>query len=117
MKTLARWLWRSFWLLGIAALVVSITGDGSALYPGTGDGKSKPGESPAPPADRGAVCVVLGTVDVKHGLRSLYPVQGGRVEEIRVEEDQKVQGGQLLLSLDKVPAQLQIELAKADVEA
>lgn len=118
MKTLARWLWRSCWLLGIAALVVSITGAGSALYPKIVDGKSSnPPDAAVAAADQGSVCVVLGTVDVKHGLRSLYPVQAGRVEDVRVEEDQKVKSGELLLSLDKVPARNHIKQAKAEVDA
>jgi membrane fusion protein (multidrug efflux system) len=118
MKILWRWLVRGCWLLGIAALVVSITGAGWTLYSRAGDGPAMSGStSPAPPPEKGLVCVVLGNVDVKHGLRSLAPTQSGRVEKVFVEEDQKVEGGKVLLSLDKEPTNLLIQQAKAEVEA
>jgi multidrug resistance efflux pump len=108
---------RGFWLLGVAALVVSGAGAGWTLYSSTGDG-SRGGSPPAPTAESGRVLgVVVGYVDVKHGVRSLYPVVQGRVEEVHVEEGDKVPAGKVLLSLDRELAELRVREAKEDLRA
>lgn len=118
-STLHRRLTRAAWFLGVAALAVSISGASWALYTRAGDGGSVSRTDPAaaaPALDNGLVCVVHGNVDIKHGLRSLYPLQTGRVEEVLVEEDQVVKAGDVLLRLDREQAQHLIQQAKAGLD-
>jgi multidrug resistance efflux pump len=118
MSKTVRTILRGFWLVGVAALVVSAAGAGWTLYSSPGNGAGRSG-SPAPAAaETGRVLgVVVGYVDVKHGVRALYPVVAGRVEQVNVEENDRVQAGQVLLSLDRELAELQVNLAKADLRA
>jgi multidrug resistance efflux pump len=61
--------------------------------------------------------VCFGYVDVESGIRSLYPLQPGRVEEVDVSENQEVRAGTVLLRLDKGQAEGQVRQARADLEA
>jgi multidrug resistance efflux pump len=116
MNTAVRTVLRGFWLVGVAALVVSVAGAGWALYSRASDGATRGTPTPAASVDTGRVLgVVVGYVDVRHGTRWLYPGQQGRVEQVLVEENEQVQAGQVLLSVDKEPAELLVRLARADV--
>ena len=61
---------------------------------------------PAPPpttattAPSAGWVVCFGTVDLEHGVTSLYPLQAGRVAEVLVRENQVVAEGAELLRLD-----------------
>ena len=66
-------------------------------------------EGEAVPADEGRI-LCFGYVDVKHGVRSLYPLRPGRIAEVLVEENQPVTAGTALLRLDDAAAKLQAEV-------
>jgi multidrug resistance efflux pump len=66
-------------------------------------------------SDNNILC--FGYVDVKHGVRSLYPLQPGRVAELLVEENQPVAAGTALMRLDDESAKLQVQEAEAALEA
>src|SRR5205823_7577134 len=68
------------------------------------------------PAEESRV-LCFGYVDVKHGVRSLYPLQPGRVAEVLVEENQPVSAGTALMRLDDETAQLQVQEAQAALES
>jgi multidrug resistance efflux pump len=61
--------------------------------------------------------VCFGYVDVESGIRSLYSLQPGRVEEVDVAENQDVRAGTVLLRLDKRLAEGQVRQAQADLGA
>src|SRR5438128_9790868 len=73
-------------------------------------------DSEAAPADEGRI-LCFGYVDVKHGVRSLYPLQPGRIAEVLVEENQPVAAGAALLRLDDEAAKLQSQETEASLEA
>jgi multidrug resistance efflux pump len=107
---------RPAWLLGLLALAASLTG-GWAFHSRAG-GNPGPRPTPAPPDDsagRGVVC--FGHVDVEPGISSLYPLQTGRVDEVKVREDEEVPAGAVLLSLDRRPAEALVRQARADLDA
>jgi multidrug resistance efflux pump len=66
------------------------------------------------PAAAGAVC--FGTVDLEHGVTSLYPFQLGRVARILVHENQTVAGGAVLLALEDATARSRLAEAEAALE-
>jgi HlyD family secretion protein len=61
--------------------------------------------------------VAFGHVDVEFGVRSLHPLQPGRVAEVLVHEGDAVKAGAALLKLDQRQAQYLIRQAQADLEA
>src|SRR5215472_14487333 len=56
-------------------------------------------DRPAMPA-----VVALGYVDLEHGIASLAPLQSGRIAEILVRENDRVEAGAALLRLDDTHA-------------
>ena len=92
-----------FWVLGVAVLVGSGAGASWVLYSQASDGVSKDKVSASAPVPEDAAIVTcgIGHVDVKSLVRSLYPLQPGRVEQVLVEENQTVEAGAVLLSVDK----------------
>jgi multidrug resistance efflux pump len=60
--------------------------------------------------------VALGHVDLEHGVASLYPIQPGRVAEVLVHENDRVEAGAPLLRLDDTQARLQLAEAKVALE-
>jgi multidrug resistance efflux pump len=73
--------------------------------------------SASPPASDGAFGVVcFGTVELEHGVASLGPLQGGRVTEVLVVENQKVAAGAELLRLDDAAARSRLAEAETGVE-
>jgi multidrug resistance efflux pump len=71
-------------------------------------------EAPAPEAP---AVVCFGHVDLEHGITSLYPVQPGRVEQVPAVEGKQASAGQVLLRLDRRPAEYAVRLARADLDA
>jgi multidrug resistance efflux pump len=111
--------YHSFARLGLLALITAgvwATGTGRlAQSPAAlAVGDDCPGGSPSGGA-RTVVC--FGYVDIGSGIRSLYPLQPGRVEEVCVSENQEVKAGAVLLRLDKRVAQTQLRQAQADLES
>ena len=56
-----------------------------------------------------ASVVCFGYGDVQHGIRSLAPLQSGRVAEVLVQESQKVSKGEVLIRLDDRDARLLVD--------
>jgi multidrug resistance efflux pump len=107
----------SVWLGGLILLAGSVTGTFMVLHSRAGDGAA-----PAPPetvsaAPRGEGVICIGHVDVEPGVRSLYPLQPGRIVEVLVREEDAVSKGAVLLRLDDRPAKFLVEQAKADLQA
>jgi multidrug resistance efflux pump len=61
--------------------------------------------------------VALGHVDLESGVASLYPTESGRVAEILVHENDRVEAGAPLLRLDDSQARLKVTEAKIALEA
>jgi multidrug resistance efflux pump len=99
-------------MLGGAVLAVSMAAAGATFTKVRAE--PKPVE-PILSADEPVAC--FGHVDVKHGVTSLYPTQPGRVAEVRVEENETVKAGAVLLRLDDTVARLRIQEAEADLQA
>jgi multidrug resistance efflux pump len=107
--------WR-IWFLGIALLAASGVVTAFVLKTRAGDAAARDSvAATALPASNGAVCV--GFVEIEEGIRSLYPLQPGQVEEVLVKEDQLVKSGQVLFRLDDRPAQFLLKQAKLDLKA
>jgi multidrug resistance efflux pump len=119
MNAVLRTARNGFYLLGTGALVVSLAGAGWSLYSRSGEASAQsPGAAVPPLTEEGLVAVVIGHVDTRTGLHNLHPVMQGRVDKVHVKEGQKVKAGDVLLSLDKEHAQIQLQRAeKAALEA
>jgi multidrug resistance efflux pump len=61
--------------------------------------------------------VLSGFVDVEDGIIQLYPLQPGRVKKVLVQENQVVEKGAKLLSLDDTVAQLKLKEAEEALRA
>ena len=61
--------------------------------------------------------VLTGFVDVEDGIIQLNPLQPGRVKKVLVQENQVVEKGAKLLSLDDTVAQLKLKEAEEDLRA
>jgi multidrug resistance efflux pump len=103
-----------FSLLGAGLLAASIGGAVWALRrPGASSGGNPDdGMSPAQP-----IAVCFGRVDVESGVVSLYPLQPGRVESVKVKEGDPVSKGTVLLIMNDQLAISLVEQAKQDLEA
>lgn len=106
---------RSFGVVGAIVLVVSAAGAIFALNP-NGGGNRAGGSPPAEPARPGAV-VCYGNYDVDPGVNSLYPIQPGRVLEVKAKENDHVKKGAVLVLLDDRLAKSRLDQAKADHDA
>lgn len=74
------------------------------------------GRNTLPPGvSSGAVC--FGYVDLEHGTTSLYPLQPGRVAEVLVHENDRVEAGTPLLALEDGAARSRVDEARAAVAA
>ena len=108
----------TFVRLSLLALMVAgtwATGTGRLLH---SSGVAEPIHDRAAHASSDQESVVcFGYVDVESGIRSLYPLQPGRVEEVCVAENQEVKAGTMLLRLDQRLAEGQVRQAQADLEA
>jgi multidrug resistance efflux pump len=60
--------------------------------------------------------VALGYVDLEHGVASLAPISSGRVAELLVHENDRVEAGAELLRLDDTQARLLVAEAKVALE-
>jgi multidrug resistance efflux pump len=107
----------TLWFSGLVVLAISVAGTRLVLHSRAGDNPpaDQPPQVPASSAGDGAVCV--GHVDVEQGIRNLYPVQSGRVEEVLAHEDDTVKANAVLLRLDDRPFQYLLRQAKADLQA
>src|SRR5262249_48663312 len=61
--------------------------------------------------------VALGYVDLENGVASLAPIASGRVAELLVRENDRVEAGAALLRLDDTQARLQVGEAKIALES
>jgi multidrug resistance efflux pump len=68
--------------------------------------------TPAP----GPAVVALGYVDLENGVASLAPISSGRVAELLVHENDRVEAGAALVRLDDAQAQLLVGEAKIALE-
>jgi multidrug resistance efflux pump len=104
----------AFWILGLAALVISAGGAFFALHspasPHTGTKNSQAAASDPGP-------VLYGYVDVESGVTPLYSLQPGRVVEVPAKENAKVEKDQVLVRVDDRLARRQLAEAKADLAA
>lgn len=114
MNPLLRILRNAVWLIGLSALICSLAGAGWSLYGRHEEQTAAQAVGPSTPPDDGAVAVVIGHVDTRQGgPQALHPVVAGRVEEVKARDGQRVRAGELLLSLDKELARLQVSKAQA----
>ena len=110
-----------FGLIGLALLVVSTAGAIFASRNGSGAETGKSGGNGSGAAARSTVC--YGNVDVEPGVTALYPLQPGRVVEVKVKDNDPVKGptattkGDELLRIDDRLAQFRKQEAEADLEA
>ena len=106
------------WLLSVTLLVVSVTGTILVMHSRAGDNPTKNGSgNPPPTAPTGEGVICTGNVDLENGIRSLYPVQPGRVAEVLVHEDDAVKAGDVLFRLDDHLAKYQLDQAEAALRA
>jgi multidrug resistance efflux pump len=102
----------SWALLGVVLLLTSV---GVTVWANRGrESDSSVGNSSV---GRTPVAVCFGRIDVPSGVASLYPLQPGRVAEVRVKEGQDVQAGEVLLVLDKQLAEQLVVQALQDLAA
>jgi multidrug resistance efflux pump len=100
--------WLSFvWLLGVAALAVSLGGAGWMMRSSAG-----PPAAPSTGAPPAAQLHCIGFVDVKDGVSFPYPVLPGRVVEVKVSEGVAVKAGDLLFRMDDRAQRKDVERAE-----
>jgi multidrug resistance efflux pump len=107
---------RTFVILGIILILASIVGAKFALDHRTAAATStqkNAGEANQLP-DK---IVCWGFFDVEPGEARLYPTQFGRVVEVKPENYQVKEAGEVLLQVDDKLARLDVEKAKASVKA
>ena len=68
------------------------------------------------PVARSPGVVALGYVDLENGVASLAPIQSGRVAELLVHENDRVEAGAALLRLDDTQARLRVAEARVALE-
>jgi multidrug resistance efflux pump len=107
---------RSYLLLILVCVGLLAGSIGVAIWalrrPAASSQTDNQGDSPLQP-----IAVCFGRVDVESGVVSLYPLQPGRVEEVKVKEGEPVTKGAVLLVLDnQLPINL-VEQARQDLEA
>jgi multidrug resistance efflux pump len=108
---LARRIPLAVWLGGVllaASLVIAVV----ALRSHAGDR-----DAPQPTSSTPIRPVAVGHVDVEGGVTPLYPVQPGRVVQIDAKEGVHVEAGVPLVRLDDTLAQIQVDEARAALEA
>lgn len=98
-------------LLGVVLLAASV---GAAVWFLRNPHANAEPPSAESPAAGAPLAVCFGRVDVESGVVSLYPVQPGRVESVRVKEGESVRKGSVLLTLDHKLADLLVEQARQD---
>jgi multidrug resistance efflux pump len=106
---------RTFVILGVILILASIVGAKFAIDHQTSAGTSthkNAGEANQPP-DK---IVCWGFFDVEPGEARLYPTQFGRVVEVKPENYQVKETGEVLLQIDDKLAKLDVEKAKAAVK-
>lgn len=104
---------RVFGVVGLVLLVASMAGAIFALNPGQGDASKM--MLPTPVHEKSVVC--YGTVDVEQGVTPLFPLQGGRVVEVMVKDNDAVKSGAPLLRIDDRLANFRLNEAEADLRA
>ncbi len=107
-----RYASRTSAVLGLLALAASLAGARWLLHARADTGAGPAADAPAPEK---VIC--FGYVDVESGVASLYPLQPGRVERIRVREGQAVRAGDVLLTMDRRAADCLVRQARADLAA
>src|SRR5947209_1214874 len=99
------------WPVALAVATVALTS--AVLFRRSATARTAPSAAPAAPA-QGVVC--FGTVDLEAGVTSLFPLQGGRVAEVLVRENQAVAQGAEILRLDDKLARSRLAEADAGLE-
>src|SRR5947207_1632078 len=101
----------------VVAVAVALTW-GAVLFRRSAAAPSAPpppaGSATAAESDAGVVC--FGTVDLDHGVASLYPLHPGRVAKVLVRENQTVSEGAELLRLEDGVARSRLAEAEAALE-
>lgn len=111
----ARGLIRPLFLVAIGAVLIlaAVWFRRTAAAPTAVDA-GEPTRASASHAGDGVVC--FGTVDLERGVAALNSIQPGRVTEVLVSENQRVNQGAELLRLEDAGARSRLEEAKAAVE-
>jgi len=106
---------RLYWIAGLVLLIGTVVSAGFVFNSGVrGSGDSATAVPAAPSLAHDVMS--LGYVDNRDGVSGLYPVQPGRVKELR-KEDFVAKKGDWLLRLDNRFAKYRLEEAKADRDA
>jgi multidrug resistance efflux pump len=101
------------WLLGVAALAVSLAGAGWMMRSDAGPSTNgSPGSGPT-----SALLYCIGHVDVENGVTYPYPVTPGRVVEVKVREGQAVKAGDVLFRTDDRGERKDVERAENAIAA
>ena len=106
--------WKKMAALLAAVMVVAIT----ASLAGVADrhpAGAPPADAPGARDGRSAVAVARGIVDVEGGIVQLAASRDGVVQEVIVEEGEKVRAGQPLAVLDDRAARLSLAVATAEL--
>jgi multidrug resistance efflux pump len=106
---------RLLWPAALVALGVALTA-AAVLF--SHSGSTSPSATPTAetPNVSGEGVVCFGTVDLEHGVASLYPLQAGRVARVCVHEDEHVRAGTVLLQLEDDLARSRLAEAEAAVQ-
>jgi multidrug resistance efflux pump len=104
---------RVFGVVGLVLLVASMAGAIFALNPGQVDASKM--MLPTPVHEKSVVC--YGVVDVPQGVTALFPLQAGRVVEVKVQDNDLVKAGDPLLRVDDRLASFRVREAEADHRA
>src|SRR5579864_7215404 len=99
-----------FLILGVAVLIVSVTGVNMIMQNSASSAASKSPEDDRTPVVLDVVCT--GKVDVPAGLEMPVPGAPGRVVELCVHEGEDVKANQLILRVNDTEAQAKLTLAR-----
>jgi multidrug resistance efflux pump len=104
---------RIFGFIGLVLLVISAAG---AIF-ATNGGHRGTAKTPGDAHVHLGPIVCYGNIDVPSGVTPLFPLQPGRVLEVKINESESVKKGAVLIRLDDRLAQFRLTQAKADYEA
>ena len=106
-----RWWLGGLILLGMGLIVGSVLWVQGLppIWPRTNNGTVAPAEL--------SRIDCIGLVDLEEGVLELSPTRSGRIVDVKVQENQPVAAGKILLKVDEQPAQYQEEQSVAAVSA
>lgn len=105
------------WILGLVVLAIAAAGANWFLHFHRGDLGLKAHEAANAPYAAEDRVVCFGHVDVEYGVRSLYPLQPGRVTDVLVHEGDRVPEEAVLLKVDDTQSKILVRKAQADLKA